>query len=420
MNYITNDNLEVADIEVFEIVEAELKRQTNHLEMIASENFTSPAVMQAMGSVFTNKYAEGYPYKRYYGGCEQADKVEQLAIDRACKIFGCKYANVQPHSGSQANGAVYAALLKAGDKILGMDLSHGGHLTHGSKPSFSGQNYSAFYYGVELDGRINYDKVEEIAKIVQPKIIVCGASAYAREIDFKRFKEIADSVGAILFADIAHIAGLVAAGEHMSPFPYAHVVTTTTHKTLRGPRGGMIMTNDEEIAKKINSAIFPGLQGGPLVHVIAAKAVAFKEILDPKWKDYAKQVKANAKVLGEVLVSRGYDIVSGGTDNHLVLVSFLNKPFSGKDADAALGDAGITVNKNTVPGETRSPFVTSGIRIGSPALTARGMRELEFEYIANKICDVLDNIEDKELHKKINKELEELASKFVIYSSSTY
>ena len=420
MNYITNDNLEVADIEVFEIVEAELKRQTNHLEMIASENFTSPAVMQAMGSVFTNKYAEGYPYKRYYGGCEQADKVEQLAIDRACKIFGCKYANVQPHSGSQANGAVYAALLKAGDKILGMDLSHGGHLTHGSKPSFSGQNYSAFYYGVELDGRINYDKVEEIAKTVMPKIIVCGASAYAREIDFKRFKEIADSVGAILFADIAHIAGLVAAGEHQSPFPHAHVVTTTTHKTLRGPRGGMIMTNDEEIAKKINSAIFPGLQGGPLVHVIAAKAVAFKEILDPKWKDYAKQVKANAKVLGEVLVSRGYDIVSGGTDNHLVLVSFLNKPFSGKDADAALGDAGITVNKNTVPGETRSPFVTSGIRIGSPALTARGMKEKEFEYIANKICDVLDNIEDKELHKKINKELEELASKFVIYSSSTY
>ena len=375
MNYITNDNLEVADKEVFEIVEAELKRQTNHLEMIASENFTSPAVMQAMGSVFTNKYAEGYPYKRYYGGCEQADKVEQLAIDRACKIFGCKYANVQPHSGSQANGAVYAALLKAGDKILGMDLSHGGHLTHGSKPSFSGQNYSAFYYGVELDGRINYEKVEQIAKTVMPKIIVCGASAYAREIDFKRFREIADSVNAILFADIAHIAGLVAAGEHMSPFPYADVVTTTTHKTLRGPRGGMIMTNDEEIAKKINSAIFPGLQGGPLVHVIAAKAVAFKEILDPKWKDYAKQVKANAKVLGEVLVSRGYDIVSGGTDNHLVLVSFLNKPFSGKDADAALGDAGITVNKNTVPGETRSPFVTSGIRIGSPALTARGMRE---------------------------------------------
>ena len=420
MNYITEANLQTADAEVFGMIENELKRQTNHFEMIASENFTSPAVMQAMGTVFTNKYAEGYPYKRYYGGCEFADQVEQLAIDRACEIFGCSYANVQPHSGSQANGAVYAALLKAGDKILGMDLSHGGHLTHGSKPSFSGQNYSAFYYGVELDGRMNYDKIMDIAKAVMPKIIVCGASAYAREIDFKKFREIADAVGAILFADIAHIAGLVAAGEHMSPFPYADVVTTTTHKTLRGPRGGMIMTNDEEIAKKVNSAIFPGLQGGPLVHVIAAKAVAFKEILDPAWKDYAKQVKTNARVLGEVLVKRGYDIVSGGTDNHLVLVSFLNKPFSGKEADAALGNAGITVNKNTVPGETRSPFVTSGVRIGSPALTARGMKEKEFELIANKICDVLDNIEDTALHTKISKELEELASKFVIYSKSTY
>jgi len=420
MNYISNANLKEADSEVFDICENELQRQTNHLEMIASENFTSPAVMQAMGSVFTNKYAEGYPYKRYYGGCEQADKVEQLAIDRACEIFGCKYANVQPHSGSQANGAVYAALIKAGDKILGMDLSHGGHLTHGSKPSFSGKNYQAFYYGVELDGRINYDKVMEIAKITQPKIIVCGASAYAREIDFSKFREIADAVGAILFADIAHIAGLVAANEHMSPFPYADVVTTTTHKTLRGPRGGMIMTNDEDIAKKINSAIFPGLQGGPLVHVIAGKAVAFKEILDPKWKDYAKQVKANAKVLGEVLVSRGYDIVSGGTDNHLVLVSFLNKEFSGKDADAALGNAGITVNKNTVPGETRSPFVTSGIRVGSPALTARGMKEKEFEIIANKMCDVLDDIENTKLQETIAQELKELASNFVIYNQSTY
>ena len=420
MSFLSNANLEQADNEVFSIIEKELKRQTNHLEMIASENFTSPAVMQAMGSVFTNKYAEGYPYKRYYGGCEFADAVEQLAIDRACKIFGCSYANVQPHSGSQANGAVYAALLTAGDKILGMDLSHGGHLTHGSKPSFSGKNYQAFYYGVELDGRINYDRVMDIAKITQPKIIVCGASAYAREIDFKKFREIADAVGAILFADIAHIAGLVAAGEHMSPFPYADVVTTTTHKTLRGPRGGMIMTNDEEIAKKINSAIFPGLQGGPLVHVIAAKAVAFGEILAPEWKDYAKQVKANAKILGEVLIKRGYDLVSGGTDNHLVLVSFLNKPFSGKDADAALGNAGITVNKNTVPGETRSPFVTSGVRIGSHALTSRGMKEKEFEIIANKICDVLDNIENTELHAKINKELEELAGNFVIYKQSTY
>ena len=420
MNYISNANLKEADSEVFEICENELERQTDHLEMIASENFTSPAVMQAMGSVFTNKYAEGYPYKRYYGGCEQADKVEQLAINRACEIFGCNYANVQPHSGSQANGAVYAALLKAGDKILGMDLSHGGHLTHGSKPSFSGKNYTPFYYGVELDGRINYERVMDIAKIVQPKIIVCGASAYAREIDFAKFREIADAVGAILFADIAHIAGLVAAGEHMSPFPYADVVTTTTHKTLRGPRGGMIMCNDEDIAKKLNSAIFPGLQGGPLVHVIAGKAVAFKEILSPAWKDYAKQVKANAKVLGEVLVSRGYDIVSGGTDNHLVLVSFLNKEFSGKDADAALGNAGITVNKNTVPGETRSPFVTSGIRVGSPALTARGMKEKEFEIIANKMCDVLDDIENAELQTSIKAELKVLASDFVIYNQSTY
>ncbi|MGB5867913.1 MAG: serine hydroxymethyltransferase [Arcobacteraceae bacterium] len=418
--FIKSSNLQTADAEVFGMIENELERQTNHLEMIASENFTSPAVMEAMGSVFTNKYAEGYPYKRYYGGCEFADQVEQLAIDRACEIFGCNYANVQPHSGSQANGAVYAALIKAGDKILGMDLSHGGHLTHGSKPSFSGKNYSAFYYGVELDGRINYDRVMDIAKMVQPKIIVCGASAYAREIDFAKFREIADAVGAILFADIAHIAGLVAAGEHMSPFPYADVVTTTTHKTLRGPRGGMIMCNDEEIAKKINSAIFPGLQGGPLVHVIAAKAVAFKEILDPSWKVYAKQVKANAKVLGDVLMKRGYDLVSDGTDNHLVLVSFLNKDFSGKDADAALGNAGITVNKNTVPGETRSPFVTSGIRVGSPALTARGMKEAEFELIANKIADVLDDINNTELQSKVSKELEELAQKFVIYTKSTY
>ncbi|MBN2768363.1 MAG: serine hydroxymethyltransferase [Campylobacterales bacterium] len=412
--------IEKFDPEVFEAIESELKRQTEHLEMIASENFTLPAVMEAMGSVFTNKYAEGYPYKRYYGGCEFADKVEQLAIDRACKLFDCKFANVQPHSGSQANGAVYAALLQAGDKILGMDLSHGGHLTHGSKVNFSGKNYHSFFYGVELDGRINYDKVAEIAQIVQPKIIVCGASAYAREIDFKRFKEIADSVNALLFADVAHIAGLIVAGEHPSPFPYADIVTTTTHKTLAGPRGGMILTNDEDIAKKINSAIFPGIQGGPLVHVIAGKAVGFKHNLSDEWKTYAKQVKANAKVLARVLSERGYDIVSGGTDNHLVLVSFLNKPFSGKDADAALGNAGITVNKNTVPGETRSPFVTSGIRIGSPALTSRGMKEAEFEFIAGKIADVLDNIEDNALHAKIKEEIKELANRFVIYDKPIY
>ena len=408
------------DNEIYALCEQELERQTDHLEMIASENFTLPAVMEAMGSVFTNKYAEGYPAKRYYGGCEYADGVEQLAIDRACELFGCNFANVQPHSGSSANGAVYAALLQAGDKLLGMDLSHGGHLTHGSKVSFSGKNYHSFSYGVELDGRINYERVLDIAKIVQPKIIVCGASAYAREIAFKKFREIADAVGALLFADIAHIAGLVCAGEHPSPFPYADIVTTTTHKTLAGPRGGMIMTNDEEIAKKINSAIFPALQGGPLVHVIAAKAVGFKFNLSPEWKVYAKQVKANAAVLAKVLMERGYDIVSGGTDNHLILVSFLNKPFSGKEADAALGRAGITVNKNTVPGETRSPFVTSGVRIGSPALTSRGMKEQEFELIANRIADVLDDIENVEKQALIKVELKALAQNFVIYNQPTY
>ena len=412
--------IESFDPEIYEAIEAELVRETDHLEMIASENFTFPEVMEAMGSVFTNKYAEGYPYKRYYGGCEFADKVEQIAIDRACELFGCNYANVQPHSGSQANGAVYAALIKAGDKILGMDLSHGGHLTHGSKPSFSGKNYHSFTYGVELDGRIDYDRVMDIAKIVQPKIIVCGASAYAREIDFKKFREIADEVGAILFADVAHIAGLVVAGEHPSPFPYADVVTTTTHKTLAGPRGGMILCNDEDIAKKINSAIFPGLQGGPLVHVVAAKAVGFKHNLTAEWREYAKQVKANASKLAEVLIARGYDVVSGGTDNHLILVSFLDKDFSGKDADAALGAAGITVNKNTVPGETRSPFVTSGIRVGSPALTRRGMKEAEFETIANKIADVLDDINNAELHATIKDEMRDLARNFIIYDKAIY
>ena len=405
---------------VYQIIEKELKRQTEHLEMIASENFTYPSVMEAMGSVFTNKYAEGYPGKRYYGGCEYADEVEQLAIDRACKLFGCKFANVQPNSGSQANQGVYNALLKPYDKILGMDLSHGGHLTHGSKVSSSGKIYQSFFYGVEMDGRINYDKVREIANIVKPKMIICVASAYPREIDFAAFKEIADEVGAYLFADIAHIAGLVAAGEHPSPFPHCDVVTTTTHKTLRGPRGGLIMTNSEEIAKKINSAIFPGIQGGPLVHVIAAKAVGFGENLKPEWKEYAKQVKTNAKVLADILIKRGYNVVSGGTDNHLVLVSFLDKDFSGKDADAALGNAGITVNKNTVPGETRSPFVTSGIRIGTPALTARGMKNAEFEIIANKIADVLDNILDTNLHLKIKEEMKELAKNFIIYDRATY
>jgi glycine hydroxymethyltransferase len=408
------------DPDIYTLCEEELKRQSNHLEMIASENFTYPAVMEAMGSVFTNKYAEGYPNKRYYGGCEYADKVEQLAIDRACKLFNCKFANVQPNSGSQANQGVYQALLKPYDKILGMDLSQGGHLTHGSKVSSSGKTYSSFFYGVNSEGRIDYDEVRKIAKIVQPKLIVCGASAYPREIDFAKFRKIADEVGAYLFADVAHIAGLVVAGEHPHPFPHCHVVTTTTHKTLRGPRGGLILTNDEDIAKKINSAIFPGIQGGPLVHVIAAKAVGFGYNLKPSWREYARQVKANAKVLAEVLLKRGYNIVSGGTDNHLILVSFLDKEFSGKDADIALGNAGITVNKNTVPGETRSPFVTSGIRVGSPALTSRGMKEKEFELIANRIADVLDDINNTELQAKIKDELKELAQNFIIYDRPTY
>ncbi|WP_024790992.1 MULTISPECIES: serine hydroxymethyltransferase [unclassified Lebetimonas] len=409
------------DADVYSILEKELIRQTDHLEMIASENFTLPEVMEAMGSVFTNKYAEGYPGKRYYGGCEYADMVEQLAIDRAKELFGCKYANVQPHSGSQANGAVYVALMKPYDKLLGMDLSNGGHLTHGAKVNFSGKHYHSFSYGIdEKTGRIDYDRVRDIAKIVKPKMIVCGASAYPREIDFAKFREIADEVGAVLMADIAHIAGLVVAGEHPNPFPHCDVVTTTTHKTLRGPRGGLILTNNEEYAKKINSAIFPGIQGGPLVHVIAAKAVGFKMNLDASWKDYAKQVKANAKVLAEVLLERGYDLVSGGTDNHLILVSFLNKEFSGKEAEEALGRAGITVNKNTVPGEKRSPFVTSGIRVGSPALTARGMKEKEFKFIAQKMADVLDDIYNVELQDKVAKELKELAGKFVIYNNPTY
>ncbi|MDR0580087.1 MAG: serine hydroxymethyltransferase [Campylobacteraceae bacterium] len=408
------------DPEIYALFEQELERQSYNLEMIASENFASNAVIEAMGSILTNKYAEGYPSKRYYGGCEVVDKIENIAIDRAKKLFNCQYVNVQPNSGSQANQAVYQAILKPYDKILGMDLSHGGHLTHGAKVSSSGKNYQSFFYGVELNGRINYDKVREIAKIVRPQVIVCGASAYPREIDFKTFRSIADEVGAYLFADIAHIAGLVAAGEHQDPFPHAHIVTTTTHKTLRGPRGGIIMTNDEELSKKINSAIFPGIQGGPLEHVIAAKAVGFGENLKPEWKVYAKQVKTNAKILADVLSKDGFDVVSGGTDNHLILLSFLNKEFSGKDADHALENAGITVNKNTVPGENRSPFVTSGIRIGSAALTSRGMRDKEFTFIAQKIAEALNNINDTSIHAKIREEVKELSSKFIIYDRPTY
>lgn len=415
MYYLEND-----DREIFDLIELELKRQNEHLEMIASENYTFPSVMEAMGSILTNKYAEGYPYKRYYGGCEFVDKIEEIAINRAKKLFNCGFANVQPHSGSSANAAVYGALLNPYDKVLGMDLSHGGHLTHGAKVNFSGKIYESFFYGVNLDGYIDYDKVEEIAHIVKPKMIIAGFSAYPRELDFKRFREIADSVGAILFGDVAHVAGLIVAGEYPNPLPHCHVVSTTTHKTLRGPRGGIILTNDEEIAKKIDKSLFPGNQGGPLMHVVAAKAVGFLENLKPSWVEYARSVKQNAKVLSQVVQDRGYKIVSGGTDNHLILMSFLDREFSGKDADLALGRAGITINKNTVPGEKRSPFVTSGIRVGSPALTSRGFGESEFEIVANSICDVLDDIENIERQKEIKKSLLELQKGFQIYNKSIY
>ncbi|ECL0295459.1 serine hydroxymethyltransferase [Campylobacter jejuni] len=413
-------SLEMFDKEIFDLTNKELERQCEGLEMIASENFTLPEVMEVMGSILTNKYAEGYPGKRYYGGCEFVDEIETLAIERCKKLFNCKFANVQPNSGSQANQGVYAALINPGDKILGMDLSHGGHLTHGAKVSSSGKMYESCFYGVELDGRIDYEKVREIAKKEKPKLIVCGASAYARVIDFAKFREIADEVGAYLFADIAHIAGLVVAGEHPSPFPHAHVVSSTTHKTLRGPRGGIIMTNDEELAKKINSAIFPGIQGGPLMHVIAAKAVGFKFNLSDEWKIYAKQVRTNAQVLANVLMDRKFKLVSDGTDNHLVLMSFLDREFSGKDADLALGNAGITANKNTVPGEIRSPFITSGLRLGTPALTARGFKEKEMEIVSNYIADILDDINNEKLQENIKQELKKLASNFIIYERAMF
>ena len=413
-------SLEHFDKEIYELTNKEWRRQCDYLEMIASENFTLPEVMEVAGSVLTNKYAEGYPHKRYYGGCEFVDEIESIAIERCKKLFNCAFANVQPNSGSQANQGVYMALLNRGDKILGMDLSNGGHLTHGAKVNASGKIYESFSYGVELDGRINYDKVREIAHIVKPKMIVCGASAYARIIDFAKFREIADEVGAYLFADIAHIAGLVAGGAHPSPFPHAHIVSSTTHKTLRGPRGGIIMTNDEEIAKKVNSAIFPGIQGGPLMHIIAAKAVGFKFNLSSEWKTYAAQVVKNAQTLATVLIKRNYKLVSNGTDNHLVLMNFLDKEFSGKDADLALENAGITANKNTVPGEKRSPFVTSGLRLGTPALTARGFKEKELEFVAGKIADVLDDITNAALQSAIKEELKALANKFIIYEKAMF
>ncbi|MGL2559127.1 serine hydroxymethyltransferase [Helicobacter pylori] len=407
--------LEQTDSEIFELIFEEYKRQNEHLEMIASENYTFPSVMEAMGSILTNKYAEGYPNKRYYGGCEVVDKIESLAIERAKKLFNCQFANVQAHSGSQANNAVYHALLKPYDKILGMDLSCGGHLTHGAKVSLTGKHYQSFFYGVNLDGYIDYEEALKIAQSVKPEIIVCGFSAYPREIDFKKFREIADEVGALLLGDIAHVAGLVVANEHAHPFPHCHVVSSTTHKTLRGPRGGLILTNDEEIAAKIDKAIFPGTQGGPLMHAIAAKAVGFKENLKPEFKAYAKLVKSNMQVLAKTLKEKNHKLVSGGTSNHLLLMDFLDKPYSGKDADIALGNAGITVNKNTIPGETRSPFVTSGIRIGSAALSARGMGAKEFEIIGNKISDILNDINNVSLQLHVKEELKAMANQFPVY-----
>ncbi|GAA8077095.1 serine hydroxymethyltransferase [Helicobacter pylori] len=412
--------LEQTDSEIFELIFEEYRRQNEHLEMIASENYTFPSVMEAMGSILTNKYAEGYPNKRYYGGCEVVDKIESLAIERAKKLFNCQFANVQAHSGSQANNAVYHALLKPYDKILGMDLSCGGHLTHGAKVSLTGKHYQSFSYGVNLDGYIDYEEALKIAQSVKPEIIVCGFSAYPREIDFKKFREIADEVGALLLGDIAHVAGLVVADEHAHPFPHCHVVSSTTHKTLRGPRGGLILTNDEEIAAKIDKAIFPGTQGGPLMHAIAAKAVGFKENLKPEFKAYAKLVKSNMQVLAKALKEKNHKLVSGGTSNHLLLMDFLDKPYSGKDADIALGNAGITVNKNTIPGETRSPFVTSGIRIGSAALSARGMGAKEFEIIGNKISDILNDINNVSLQLHVKEELKAMANQFPVYQQPIF
>ena len=391
------EELKKVDIEVAKAIESERERQNSHIELIASENWVSDAVLEAMGSILTNKYAEGYPGKRYYGGCECVDVVEDLARDRAKELFGCDYANVQPHSGAQANMAVFFAMLNPGDKVLGMNLDHGGHLSHGSPVNMSGKYFDVVFYGVEDDGFINYDKVREIAIREQPKLIVAGASAYARTIDFKKFREIADEVGAYLMVDIAHIAGLVAAGVHPSPIPYADVVTTTTHKTLRGPRGGMILCNQEAADKfNFNKAIFPGIQGGPLMHVIAGKAVALKEALQPEFKAYQEQIVKNAKALCDGLMKRGVKIVSGGTDNHLMLVDLSGTDISGKDLEKRMDRAHITCNKNTIPNDPRSPFVTSGVRLGTPAVTTRGMVEEDMDVIAQAIALVIeseDNVE---------------------------
>ena len=405
------------DNELWDAIQGEGRRQEEHIELIASENYTSPRVLQAQGTGLTNKYAEGYPAKRYYGGCEYVDKVELLAINRAKQVFGAAWANVQPHSGSQANGAAYAALISPGDPIMGMSLAHGGHLTHGASVSVSGKFYKAVQYGLNTDtGEIDYDQAEQLALEHKPKLIMTGFSAYSRILDWQRFRAIADQVGAYLVADIAHVAGLVAAGLYPNPINIADVVTTTTHKTLRGPRSGLIVGRENpEIEKKINSTVFPGMQGGPLMHVIAGKAVAFKEALEPSFKTYQEQVVKNAKAMAQTFMSRGLDVVSGGTDNHLMLVSLIKRGLTGKELDATLGRAHITVNKNAVPNDPQSPFVTSGIRVGSPAITTRGFKEAEAIQVANWICDIVDDIKNESVVDRIRGEVSALCQRFPVY-----
>ncbi|WP_018992450.1 serine hydroxymethyltransferase [Aromatoleum toluclasticum] len=418
--FAMTDRIADFDDELKAAMDAEFERQESHIELIASENYTSPRVLEAQGSVLTNKYAEGYPAKRYYGGCEHVDVVEQLAIDRAKRLFGADYANVQPHSGSQANAAVYMALLEPHDTVLGMSLAHGGHLTHGAKVNFSGKLYNAVQYGLnEATGEIDYDQVEALAREHKPKMIVAGFSAYSRVVDWKRFREIADAVGAKLFVDMAHVAGLVAAGLYPNPIPFADVVTTTTHKTLRGPRGGLILARaNAELEKKLNAVVFPGIQGGPLMHVIAAKAVALKEALQPEFRAYQQQVLKNARTMAGVFMERGYKIVSGGTDDHLFLVDLVAKGLTGKQADAALGAAHITVNKNAVPNDPQSPFVTSGIRIGTPAITTRGLKEAEAKELTHWICDVLDHIDDQSVIAAVREKVSALCARFPVYPAS--
>ena len=404
------------DPELHAAIQAETMRQEEHIELIASENYASPRVMEAQGSALTNKYAEGYPGKRYYGGCEYVDVAEVLAIERAKELFGADYANVQPHSGSQANAAVYHALVKPGDTVMGMSLDHGGHLTHGSKANFSGKLFNIIAYGIDENGAIDYDEVQALATEHKPKMIIAGFSAYSLKLDFARFREIADSVGAYLWVDMAHVAGLVATGHYPDPLPHAHVVTTTTHKTLRGPRGGLILAKgNEDLTKKFNSLIFPGTQGGPLMHVIAAKAVAFKEALEPEFKAYQQRVVDNAKVMVKTLQDRGYKIVSDRTENHLLLLDLIDKDITGKAADAALGAANITVNKNSVPNDPRSPFVTSGLRLGTPAITTRGFGEKETAIVANWIADVIDDIENQDVINRVKNEVLELCARFPVY-----